>query len=140
MPSNTHRIIATLLAKKIRNEGYHVVCFDDNPKDVSDLKLYMPPKIVRHRPDVVGVDPESGNLIIGEAKSSKDLSSKRTKEQLLDFSKSKINDSESIRLIVGIPLSCEKKLEKILSQQGLLDRKNIDILKIPDRLLPNEKK
>jgi len=138
MASEKHQIIAGLIARKMRQEGYEIISFDGNEKIVSDIALHIPPYISRHRPDIIGVDFESKKLCIGEAKTNLDLKELRTKEQFLDFSGITAKGAP-VKLIIGIPQSAENILLDLLCKIKLTKNPNISYIWVPDELLEDEK-
>jgi hypothetical protein len=136
MASRNHQIILGLIARKIRLKGYDIVSFDGNETLISDLLLRSPFPIKKHRPDLISVNILENKICIGEAKTSSDLNSVRTKRQFSDFAS--INESNSLikcELIIGIPQSAEKKLKKLLTSLDLINKPNVTYIWIPDSLL-----
>src|SRR5882757_9906522 len=101
MPSLAHQFIADNIARRMNIDGYAVVSYD-GIKEYQDVKLRMPPKIKRHRPDLIGISND-GEISIGEAKTAEDFTA-HTSEQILDFF------SSGFKLYVGVPLSARQKL------------------------------
>ena len=136
MASSKHNFIVSAISRKIRKDNFNIIYFDGKYQDVDTKKFDIPPKIINHRPDIIG-EIENKFFCIGEAKTEADLFTERTKNQIIDFfSLISINDTN--KLFLGIPLSAKKDLEKLLANIGLLYQKQIDIIYIPDNLLPNE--
>jgi hypothetical protein len=98
-----------------------------------DKKFKLPPKIVRHRPDVIGVN-DKGFICIGEAKTKGDIFNNRTRAELFDFSNYVFNEQKCL-LIIGIPKSSKDDLYKILNELGIQSYDNIEILLIPDEII-----
>lgn len=138
MASKVHQTILGLVARKIRQEGYEIVCFDGNEKLVSNVSLNIPPTIKRHRPDIVGYNFQDSKICIGEAKTCSDIRSDRTKEQLLDFSKTITSSGKTIKLIIGIPQSGEKDLARLLHELNILKNPNVSYIQVPDELLEED--
>src|SRR3990167_8658971 len=111
MASKAHQFIADLVARKMYQEGYEVVGFEgENSTEI--IKLKLPPKILRHRPDLIGIKDQS--IAIGEAKTVNDFTS-RTKEQLLDFTDSKDwQEGINRKVYFGIPMSVEQKFRELV--------------------------
>lgn len=138
MASKAHQIISGLLAKKMREKGYEVVSYDGDDRLISNIVLKTPPAIKKHRPDLVGINPQTNKLCIGEAKTKFDLYSARTKEQLIDFSGIIANDTQSVELIIGIPKSAESALVNLLKRVGVHNNPNVSYIWVPDELLGEE--
>jgi len=134
MASKKHLFIISCLARKMREKGYEIVAFDGKWQNIGLVKLKMPFQITRHRPDIIGIKPNTSKVCVGEGKTSNDLHTQRTKEQIKDFA-----DAEGCELIIGAPKSCEKKLLDLLSEMKLEQKKNISYILIPEELMPNGK-
>ena len=93
----------------------------------------MPPKILRHRPDVIAIN-DNGQICIGEAKTKNDIINNRTKAELFDFSSYEFNGHKCL-LIIGIPKSSQGGLNKVLCELSIEKNENIEILLIPDELI-----
>jgi hypothetical protein len=136
MASRAHNFIVDLVGLAMRKKGYTIVSSDSDISKISDLKFKSTPTLKRHRPDIIGLNRDTDKLCIGEAKTSSDLLSDRTKQQFEDFSSIITKSNDEVELIIGIPLSSEIKLTRLLQQLDLSDKKNIQILKVPDEMLP----
>lgn len=134
MASKAHQVIAALVARKMREEGYEVVMFEGKEVYVSDIKLKMPPKIKKHRPDLVGYNLFSKDICIGEAKTSHDLSTLRTRNQIKDFSGIVLHSNRKVKFFIGVPTSGLDKLKKMLDNYGI-QKEGVVIINVPDRLL-----
>ncbi len=129
-------MILGLVVRKMREKGYEIVSFDGNEALIGDTQLKVPPAIRRHRPDSIGVNLQSGRICIGEAKTSGDLHSSRTKEQFADYSSLFVKDAEQLcELIIGIPKSSEPKLRSILKSLGIDKNPNVLYVWMPDDFL-----
>jgi hypothetical protein len=132
MASKGHDFIVASISRKIIELGFQITHVDGLSVDISSVKPQIPPKILNHKPDIIGANLY-GNFCVGEAKTKNDLDSKRTKQQLSDFSKL-VNLYSGNYLIIGIPLSAETKLANLINKHPL-NLNSIIILKIPDILL-----
>lgn len=133
MPSLAHQFILDLLEIKMRQDGYTIVHHEGKSVyKINDLPI--PPKILHHRPDLIGV--KDGSIAIGEAKTENDFG-ERTKTQILDFTNQEIwhNQNTALLTYFGIPLTIVDKFETYLKQHSIVKNKYI-ILSVPDRLLP----
>ncbi len=111
MAKKFHQMIVGLIGRKMRDKGYEIVAFDGNEYMFDGQKLNIPIPIKRYRPDIVGFKFETKEICVGEAKTSEDLFSKRTKEQLLGYSSTKsFSTGKHIEIIIGIPKSVEGDL------------------------------
>lgn len=138
MPTKLHQMIVGLIGRKMREKGYDIVAFDGNEYLFDGQKINIPPSIKRHRPDIVGFKFETKEICVGEAKTSKDLFSKRTKEQLLDYSNIKgLSTDKHIEIIFGIPKSTEGDLIRLLSELNLFEKDFISYIWLPEELVDN---
>ena len=137
--SRSHQLILGLIVRKMREKGYLVVSFEGNESLIGDLSLDATKKINRHKPDLIGINLRDKRICIGEAKTSSDLSSKRTKEQFLDFSCLITKSQKLCELIIGIPKSSEKELLELLNKLELSNKLNVSYIWMPDNLLVEEK-
>jgi hypothetical protein len=130
--SKGHDFIVASISRKIRGLGFNITYVDGEWVNISVVKHPIPPKILNHKPDVIGENTK-GNYCIGEAKTINDIKSKRTKQQLIDFSEF-VNLYSGNFLIVGIPLNAEDELNKLLRKLNLICE-NLIIIRVPDLLL-----
>jgi len=137
MAGKAHNFIVSAIVRKVRQEGFRVIYLDGEYKDIGMIKLEIPPKIIRHKPDIVG-EKENKAFCIGEAKTKDDIPSERTKNQITDFMSIVELDSEN-KLVIGIPSNAREDLEKLLLKLEFTNHKQIEILYIPEELLPYEK-
>ena len=128
MASIKHQFIIDCIIRKMRDMAFEPVSIEGKSTLMSSLKI--PPKIIRHRPDIIGVN-KNYNICIGEAKTNSDVNSKRTKEQLIDYVQS------GCLTIMGCPRSCYSELNNLI-KRFLPNQQIISILKIPDELMPND--
>jgi hypothetical protein len=140
MPSQAHQFLAMCIVRKIREKGYEVVALDGDYTKVSDIPFKIPPKVMRHRPDIIGVRIGDMRVCIGEAKTKSDLSSERTKEQFMDYAKVILDESKpKCELMIAIPKSAEDILIKLLKRLDICENDNIFYLTVPELLLPHDK-
>jgi len=138
MPTKLHQMIVGLIGRKMREKGYDIVAFDGNEYLFDGQKINIPPSIKRHRPDIVGFKFETKEICVGEAKTNKDLFSKRTKEQLLDYSNIKgLSTGKHIEIILGIPKSAEEDLIRLLSELNLFEKDFFSYIWLPEELADN---
>ncbi|MBA7490487.1 hypothetical protein ES702_01025 [subsurface metagenome] len=138
MPTKFHQMIVGLIGRKMREKGYDIVAFDGNDYLFDGQKLNIPLPIKRHGPDIVGFKFETKEICVGEAKTSEDLFSKRTKEQLLDYSNTKgLSTGKHIEIILGIPKSAEGNLIRLLRELNLFKKGFISYIWLPEELVDN---
>lgn len=136
MASSKHDFIVASLSRRIRQFGYKIIYLDGKKFNITSSTLHIPPRIINHRPDIIG-DLAGVSFCIGEAKTESDILSLRTKNQLLDFY-SLIKTNSSNMLFFGIPLKSKESFRNLLMQHELQNAKQIDILYIPEELFPDE--
>jgi hypothetical protein len=133
MASRQHQFIIGLINRKICEYGFTVVFIDGHVSGAFDKKYELPPKILRHRPDVIGIN-DKGHVCIGEAKTKDDIVNNRTKEELLDFSNYEFNGNRCL-FIIGVPKSSQEILENVLRRLELYNNGNIEVLSVPDEII-----
>jgi hypothetical protein len=133
MASKRHQFIIGLINRKILELGFTILSLDGKILGAFDTKYDLPPKILRHRPDTLGINHE-GHICIGEAKTESDLFNLRTKEEFIDFSSIELNGKLCL-LIIGIPVSASKDLDRLLINIGIFENTNVQILKIPNEII-----
>jgi hypothetical protein len=136
MATLQHDFIVSALARKIKLEKYSIIYLDGHYQEVCTIKPNIPPKIINHRPDIIGAR-EDQLFVIGEAKTKNDISSLRTKKQITDFCEL-ISCNIGNKLILGIPLNSKNTLLRLLKRLNLISNKQIEILYVPDQLIPEE--
>lgn len=139
MTTKIHSMLVDLLSRKMREKGYMIIAIEGSLLKLPDNKLMsLPLPIKRHRPDVLGINLFSKRLCIGEAKTHEDLRSKRTADQLLDFSSMIGSTSkERAELIIGIPQRSKYELILLLKKIGA-QTEDISIVILPEELAEND--
>ena len=132
MASKGHSFIVASISRKIRELGYDITYVDGESSDITRIKPKIPPKLINHKPDIIG-ENNLGNFCIGEAKTLNDLKSKRSRQQFVDFYEF-ISLFEGNYLIIGIPSSALFELNKLLAKLNI-SGSSLIILQIPDILL-----
>lgn len=136
MASDRHDFIVSMIARKIRIYGFEIIYLDGRYNNIATKKFEIPPKIIHHKPDIIG-EKDRSIFCIGEAKTTNDLLSARTANQIVDFL-----DFVSVcplnRFILGIPAGAIEQLNSLLEKLKLKNRDQIEILYIPEVLLPND--
>lgn len=138
MATKLHQMLIGLIGRKIREKGYEIVAFDGNEYLFDGQKANLPLPIKRHRPDIIGIKLGTKEICIGEAKSQNDLFSKRTSEQLLDYSTTKsLSSGSNVEIVLGIPESAEGDLIKLLKKLDLFKKDFISYIWLPEELVDN---
>lgn len=136
MASEQHNFIVSAIARKIKLYGYRISYLDGKYQDIETERPDIPPKILNHRPDVIGIKKDAG-FCIGEAKTKDDISSERTKKQITDFI-SIVKLDPGNKFIIGIPLIAKEDLDRLIRRLGFENQEQIEIIYIPEELLPCE--
>lgn len=133
-----HDLIVALVARSIRQQGFEIVALESSLNWLFGDSFKLPPAIIIHRPDVLGVRTDPPFISLGEAKTCNDLKSRRTRRQLLDFSNVKIGNTGILcQVVVGIPQNCELSLRKLLASLNIPDNR-VGVLSVPRVLLNNQ--
>lgn len=133
MAGRKHQFILGLIIKKMREDGVAIQGIDGNYPGLFGAKVPLPPQVLRHRPDVIGVK-EDGQICFGEAKTENDILNSRTYEQLKDFSTIELN-GKHCDVFIGLPKSSEDIFKKSLQRIGLMGRSNIQVIYVPDEII-----
>lgn len=118
-------------------EGYEIIAYDGDYSRIENSNLSTPFKILRHRPDIIGLSPDRSKICIGEAKTHDDIRSKRTKEEFVDFARIGEEIKMDAKLIIGVPKSSCSLLYKVMNELQLNWGKNIECILVPEDLFPN---
>lgn len=133
--SEEHDFIVKMIQIKMKRMGYKIIFMENRIIGVTQFRI--PPKIISHRPDIIGYRKIDNMVCIGEAKYLGDLKTERTKKQIRDFI-SISKENKNVDLILGIPLSEKsvyKQFIKIFDESFNFNEK---VLLIPDRLIRRE--
>ena len=130
MASKAHDIIAALIARSMRNCGYEPISADVREILFGDMPLPTSQVIGLHRPDLIGYRKSDQRICIGEAKTTSDIRSRRTKEEIRDFAA-----CDGVELFIGIPADGVKLLNGILEELGLEEDDKIRRIVVPQELL-----
>jgi hypothetical protein len=91
MPASAaHDLILALITRRIMQSGYDIAALESSFDWLFGEGLRLPPAIIHHRPDVLGVRDRPPFLAIGDAKTTSDLGARRTSQQLLDYASLKV--------------------------------------------------
>jgi hypothetical protein len=132
MSKERHDKIVSYVAGKMQRLGFRIKYLEGDHTSVTMERPELPYAVSTHRPDVYGVKPNG--LCIGEAKTPRDFSTKRTRTQLIDFIK-EIRKHPNNLLIIGIPYGTRTEFLQIINSIGITMDYQIDIIEIPDQFL-----
>ena len=133
--SKAHDLIVALITRKIIDYGYEIAAIESSFEWLFGKGFRLPPAIIHHRPDVIGIRKQQPFIAIGDAKTIQDIGTQRTSEQLMDYANVTITqDKTPCLVIIGIPKSGVEKLRQLITQLRIPNDR-ISILEIPDVLL-----
>lgn len=139
MPSKMHQMLIGIIARKMREKDYEIVAFDGKEYLFDSRILDTPLKIKRHRPDLLGYKFSSKEICVGEAKTKNDLFSKRTEEQLIDYSSITTKSTDKhVEIIIGIPRSADIDLIRLLKKLDLYKKDYISYIWLPEELVEDD--
>lgn len=136
MPASTaHDLIVALITRRIVQSGYQIAGIESSFDWLFGEGFRLPPAIIRHRPDVLGVRDRPPFLAIGDAKTISDLGSRRTSQQLVDYASLVVGkDQTPCWVVIGIPKSGAAQLHQLIIRLGIA-RDRICRVEVPDLLL-----
>ncbi len=126
-------MIVALITRKLIDSGYEIVAIESSLDWLFGDGFRLPPAIVLHRPDVLGIRDEQPCLAIGDAKTVQDLGTRRTSQQLRDYAGVAVEQEASF-VIIGVPQSGADKLRRLIARLKI-PAGRISILTVPDVLL-----
>ncbi len=133
--SNAHDLIVAVVARKIVDCGYDLVGIESSLDWLFGEGFRLPPTIVHHRPDVLGVRGRAPFLAIGDAKTVSDLASPRTAQQLADYTGLRVGEHDALCLVViGVPRSGLDRLRRLIGDL-MIPGHRICVVPVPDALL-----
>ncbi len=133
MAGKKHQFILGLIIKKIREDGFTIISIDGDCSGTFGDKTQLPPRIIRHRPDVIAMK-ENGLICIGEAKTDSDINNARAYEQLIDYTNTEVNGRQC-NVVLGIPKSSRNVFKKKLHKIGLIESEKFFVLYVPDEII-----
>lgn len=137
--SKEHDLIAAMVARYMKGRGYEIVALETSLDWLFGNSFRLPPSIVVHRPDALGVRDWTPFICIGEAKTRSDLRSARTRQQLKDFARASAGRTAAdCEVVVGIPSDCRPILDKLIESLGIAPNRII-VIGIPRPLLEERK-
>ena len=137
--SKEHDLIAAMVARYIQQRGYELVALDCSLDWLFGDSFRLPPSIIVHRPDVLGVRDQIPFVCIGEAKTRSDMRSKRTRQQLKDFALASAGKTgAACEVVVGIPSNCQAILNNLINSLGIAPSR-ITVIAVPRPLLEEPK-
>ncbi len=129
MASRQHQRILGLVIRQMRLHGCSIVYAEGRFLRRRGMVGVVPPRVLRHRPDALGI-LSSGQICIGDAKTASDVKSTRTIEQVEDFTRIRLNGMPC-EVFLGVTNSVEPELRAILQQVGVLDSPHVHVLPVP---------
>ena len=137
MPSLAHQHLLLWVARRMTREGFVVTGFE-GPAPYAGVwnRLPLPFSIAGVRCDASGILPETGEIALGEAKTTDDLDTEHTHRQLRVFGRLVDKRSGALcRLYIAVPRSAVYALDRALIATGLIGARHVIRLHIPDVML-----
>lgn len=119
-----------LIIKAMREHGCSIKCVDG--VILGGEGISTPPRILRHRPDVIGIG-EDGQICIGEAKTELDMRNSRSIEQIVDFTTLEVN-GKLCEVFFGLPLLAKERFMRIVHNNNINER-HLHILFVPEEII-----
>lgn len=137
--SKEHDLITAMIARYIQQRGYELVALDCSLDWLFGNSFRLPPSIIIHRPDVLGVRDQTPFVCIGEAKTRSDIHSTRTRQQLKGFALASAGKTPApCEVVVGIPSDCQTILNNLINSLGIAPDR-ITVIAVPRPLLEERK-
>jgi hypothetical protein len=137
VPTVAHQWLVTWIARKMMFDGYLIGGFD-GPAPHGFVWNALPRPFELHgvRPDVWGINVSTGALAVGEAKTSNEVDTQHTREQLRVYSRLRRRVGHDIcRLYFAIPRSTVFALDRVLLDVKAFGSARLVRLHVPDCLL-----
>jgi hypothetical protein len=137
VPSSAHQWLLVWAARRMVGDGFVVSGFDGSaPRDRTWSALPAPFTLNGVRADAWGQRPSDGRIAFGEAKTSRDVKTAHTRQQLVMLGHTRMKGSVlPCPVYIAIPRSAAYDLDRVLIDVGLIRAKNIIRLHIPDVLI-----
>ncbi len=133
--SAEHDLIVALITRKIVQSGYQIAAIESSFDWLFGEAFRLPPAIIHHRPDLLGVRERPPFLAIGDAKTPSDLSTPRTSQQLTDYTSLRLGrDQTPCYVVIGIRQSAAARLHSLVARLGIAPDR-ICVVEVPDALL-----
>lgn len=133
MATRTHQLILGLIVQAMRNDGVEIHNIDGAYPGMFGEKMPLPPRIINHRPDILGVK-NNGQVCIGEAKTKNDIHAERTETQIRDYISININGMPCA-VYLGVPQSAKADLNNLFVKLMVHGDHNIVVVIVPDELI-----
>jgi hypothetical protein len=126
-----HELIVAMVARYVRQQGYALVALECSLSWLFGESFRLPPSILLHRPDVLGVRKQVPFVCIGEGKTRGDIRTTRTRRQLRDFAETRIGENAvCCEVVVGIPADSQSTFSRVLA--GLkIPPERIKVIPVP---------
>ena len=131
MSSKGHDFLVEIIHMKMKQLEFRIVLSESH---YHNERYQIPPTIIHHRPDVIGISKDDSSICIGEAKYFGDMVSERSWNQIIDFIE--LTSDPKYTFIVSFPESEEDNFNKIIKSKNLELNNSCIVLSIPDRLIP----
>jgi hypothetical protein len=132
VPGSAHRFLVQELILVAQRWGYEVLSADVRYHLLSGTTFHIPPKVLRHRPDLIAARKTPPFLLIGEAKTASDLASGRSREQIADFA-----SIPGAMVLIAVPKGSEQQVTQLLQELCIRSRGNVRCIAVPEVLFPD---
>jgi len=132
VPTRQHQRILAILLKRMKQRGFMPLAVDGPTECLGGPEPASPVAFGRHRPDAVGTATD-GRMCIAEAKTSNDITSRRTREQLEDYLVA--SDVGYALVLFGYPRSADLVVQNLLASIGASACPQLELIPVPDDLL-----
>lgn len=132
MSGKDHRFLVRELIVLAQRWNYRVLSSDGRYDLLGPAVSALPAKVLRHQPDLLAIRESMPRLFIGEAKTSQDVGTRRSREQLLDFSS--VPDALTV---FAVPSRSAARLRAIIRELGLREDEALKCVAVPEELIGN---
>jgi hypothetical protein len=137
MPSLAHQHLLLWIARRMTRDGLVLTGFDGPAPYAGGWNNLPPPfSIAGVRCDASAVVPKTDEVAVGEAKTADDLATEHSRRQFRVFGG--LVDTRSgafCRLYIAVPRSAVYELDRALIATGLIGRRHVIRLHVPDVML-----
>ena len=133
MAGKEHQFILGLVIKQMRQYGCEITHVDGKYRGKTKENTRVPPKVLRHRPDAMGIT-HAGQVCFGDAKTTGDICSSRTKSQLIDFLSMELNGIPCA-VFLGVPKGAKGDTLKMLDDINLLSNDRLFTIFVPEEII-----
>lgn len=137
MPSPAHQALLLWCARKMAADGFRMTGFDGQAKQAGHLaELPRPFEVRGVRADACGIHDADGVIGFAEAKTALDVVNAHTRAQLRVLGFARMRGGQAYcPLYLAIPRSRAYDLDRVLVDVGLIGKKHVRRIHVPDIFL-----